>query len=76
MLFDENEGMDSIISNCEEKMQHLIEQYNQQMDPPIPLSIAYGIAYCDLKEHDLESKENLADERMYEHKRKMKELSH
>ena len=56
----------------EKKLQQAIEAYNKNEQPPVPLSIAYGMAECDCTSDDPEEKEKLADERMYEHKKMLK----
>ncbi len=69
-----DEELSDIYEKCKKQMIKQIERYNQKMDLPIPLTIAYGMAECNLEMENLEEKEILADERMYEQKRKMKSL--
>lgn len=48
--------------------------YNTSEDPPVHLSIAYGMAEYDYSEQNPENAERLADSRMYEKKREMKSV--
>lgn len=52
-----------------------VERYNSEQAPPVPLSIAYGMAEYDCSTGSPETAERLADSRMYEKKRQMKEMS-
>jgi len=58
--------------NNEKKLQQAIETYNENEQPPVPLSLAYGMAECDCTADDPEEKGKLADERMYAHKKLLK----
>ncbi|SEP59834.1 diguanylate cyclase (GGDEF) domain-containing protein [Lachnospiraceae bacterium RM5] len=70
--------IDTGISNTQvdmaiEKLQNLIQEYNSTEPlPPVPLSIAYGIAWCDDSSKDLDTAEKTADKKMYEMKKSMK----
>ena len=64
----------SIYMICEENLRKWIEAYNEQENPPVPLSIAYGMAVCDFEKDDLTNREILADKKMYVNKRKQKGL--
>ncbi|MBR4627273.1 MAG: diguanylate cyclase [Ruminococcus sp.] len=50
-----------------------VADYNSKETPPVPLQIAYGFANCEPKADTLDAAEKLADERMYEKKRAMKD---
>ena len=50
----------------------MIDRFNREEEPPVPLSIAYGMAEYDCSTGNPEAQERLADERMYEHKKKIK----
>lgn len=58
-----------------EKMQRSTRAYNEKEKPPVLLQVAYGYAVYMPQEGRLEEAEQLADRRMYEKKRKMKEES-
>ncbi len=51
------------------------QEYNDREDPPVHLSIAYGMAEYDCSEQNPENAERLADSRMYEKKREMKSVA-
>ncbi len=72
---EDGEDLAGLYKKCEERMLSQIELYNQKMDFPVPFSIAYGMAECDLETENLAEKEILADKRMYEKKKNMKELA-
>lgn len=74
MAEEEGVNLSESYQKCEKQMSMQLTQYNQKMGSPVPLTIAYGMAECNLETEDLSEKEILADERMYEQKRKMKEL--
>ncbi|MDO4805084.1 MAG: diguanylate cyclase [Lachnospiraceae bacterium] len=50
-------------------------EYNRLEDPPVPLGIAFGLAEFDPPSVTLEEAEKTADDKMYECKQKMKELT-
>lgn len=54
-------------------MEDLVKKYNDSEKPPVPLQIAYGYALCPKQEDMLEEAEKLADKRMYDKKKKMKQ---
>lgn len=56
-----------------EKMKSNAAAYNERENPPVTLQIAYGYAICEDTSKDLDAAEHLADQRMYECKRRMKE---
>lgn len=56
-----------------EKMLRKSQEYNEKENPPVKLQIAHGFAVCTNTSTELEKTELLADQRMYECKRKMKE---
>ena len=49
--------------------------YNSTAKPPVPLAIAYGMAEYDYSTQNPEIAERLADSRMYEEKRRMKQAA-
>lgn len=53
------------------EMQKMVDNYNENEHPPVPLQIAYGYAAYDPPD-GLTEAERLADERMYACKKKMK----
>ena len=53
------------------EMQNMVNAYNENEHPPVPLQIAYGYAAYDPPD-GLTEAERLADERMYACKKKMK----
>ncbi len=56
-----------------ELMMKKSQEYNEKEKPPVKLQIAHGFAVCTDTSTELEKTELLADQRMYECKRKMKE---
>ena len=71
------EGKDSknllkLYEKNELKLRKAIEAYNEKEQPPVPMSIAYGMAECDCATDDPEEKERLADQRMYANKKQLK----
>lgn len=58
-----------------QQMEQLSAAYNQKDDPPVHLDIAYGIASFRAASGTLEKAEQLADQRMYECKRRKKSKS-
>ena len=55
-----------------EKMRELSDFYNKNDKPPVPLGIAYGVACCKGAAGELAKTMQLADQRMYECKHRMK----
>ena len=55
------------------KLEQAQTEYNETQSPPVPLQIAHGMAEYDCSQRDPEIAERLADSRMYEHKRSMKQ---
>ncbi len=53
-------------------MEKNIQAYNQSENPPVPLEIAYGMALHQMSGESLKNAELLADQRMYECKRRKK----
>ncbi len=49
------------------------QEYNEKENPPVKLQIAHGFALCEDTSKKLKETELLADKRMYECKRLMKE---
>ena len=74
MVREDGEDVAGIYEKCVKEMLEKLAWYNQKMEFGIPLAIAYGMAECDLETEDLAAAEIKADERMYERKRKMKDL--
>ena len=58
-----------------QKLAKLIEEFNQTEQPVVPLSIAYGMAEYVYGSGNPEKQERLADSRMYEHKKCLKEMA-
>ena len=54
-------------------MEEKLAVHNETEKPPVPLQIAYGHAHYDGNADTLEAVEVLADQRMYEKKKAMKE---
>ncbi len=73
LLDDKKTQPTDLYRNCEDQLAKCIAAYNAAHKPAIPLSIAYGMAECDFSKDDLLSKEILADKKMYEHKKKLKQ---
>ena len=63
----------SDIEEILEKMEDAVKAYNEKENPPVPLQIAHGYAEYIPDRDALESVEQLADKRMYECKRIMKQ---
>ena len=61
------------IKHSLEKLERAADKYNQKEVPPVPLELAYGYAEYVPEKDILEAAEKLADERMYEKKRRMKQ---
>ena len=61
--------IEKILENMEQK----VKEYNEKEKPPVPLALAYGYAEYIPDRDSLESVEKLADQRMYERKRMMKQ---
>ena len=57
-----------------EKMEDRANIYNKTENPPVPLRIAYGYAVCDQGADMIKAAEELADQRMYEKKKRMKDM--
>lgn len=55
------------------QMENSVHACNEAEKPPVPLQIAYGYAFYIAQDDMLEAAELLADKRMYERKREMKE---
>lgn len=55
------------------KLEQAQTEYNKTQSPPVPLQIAHGMAEYDCSQRDPEIAERLADSRMYEYKRSMKQ---
>lgn len=68
-----SEGSEQAVQKAIESMMHRSAEYNQAEDPPVKLQIAHGFAVCSDTANELEKIELLADQRMYECKRKMKQ---
>ena len=63
------------IKQALKKLEHAVSKYNQKEQPPVPLELAYGYAEYIPERDMLEAAEQLADERMYAKKRRMKQES-
>ena len=59
--------------SCEEHLKTCIEEFNGREKLPVPLSLAYGMAEYDCAKGNPEEQEKLADERMYIHKKAIKQ---
>ena len=55
------------------ELNKLVEQYNEKENPPVAMQIACGYAIYPAEAETIDAAEVLADKRMYENKRKMKE---
>ena len=66
---------ESDVNKALDKLEKLVSDYNKTEEPPVPLMIACGYAGCDPSKTDPEEAEKIADQRMYENKRRMKEAS-
>ena len=55
-----------------EEMVKMCKDYNVKLEPPVPLEIAYGIAVYDYDKGDIEEAIRIADDRMYECKKRLK----
>ncbi|MBQ9608375.1 MAG: diguanylate cyclase [Lachnospiraceae bacterium] len=55
-----------------EEMIKMCKDYNVKLEPPVALEIAYGIAVYDYDKGDIEDAVRIADDRMYECKKKLK----
>ena len=62
---DEKGATDAI-----ETMKRKSDEYNKNENPPVRMEIAHGFAVCDDTTKELEKTELLADQRMYECKKK------
>lgn len=61
------------VSRTLEKLERLSEEYNRTEAPPVPMRIACGYAVFVPGKDRLDDVEKLADDRMYERKRAMKQ---
>ena len=61
------------VSRALEKLERLSEEYNRTEAPPVPMRIACGYAVFVPGKDRLDDVEKLADDRMYERKRAMKQ---
>ena len=59
--------------SCEEEFQQCLADFNERENLPVPLSIAYGMAEYDCSSGNSEERQKLADERMYIHKKAIKQ---
>ena len=59
--------------SCEKKLNTYIAEFNEREQLPLPLSVAYGMAEYVCSAGNPEEAEKLADQRMYEHKKALKE---
>ncbi|SFC61238.1 GGDEF domain-containing protein [Ruminococcus albus] len=57
------------------KLEKESAEYNEKNAPPVPMQIAYGYAQYTARADMLETAEQLADKRMYEKKKQMKDDS-
>ena len=65
-------GAESDVTHALTVIDELSKAYNENEKPPVPLQIAYGYAQYSAQDDLLENAEKLADERMYEKKKQMK----
>ena len=56
-------------------MQKLIKEHNSNELSPVPLEIAYGMSVFRCRDKNPEEQEQLADSRIYEHKKQLKSES-
>ncbi len=54
-------------------MNQQIREHNSKDLSPVPLQIAYGMSVYHCSKGNLEEQEQLADSRMYEHKKQLKQ---
>ncbi len=64
---------DDVFRKERELLEEKIREFNRREQMPIPMSIAYGYATYNAETMDPETVEQVADQRMYEMKNKMKE---
>ncbi len=64
---------EAMANAASEELIKLYEEYNEKNNPPVKLEIAFGIALYDYDTGDPEQAERIADDRMYECKKKLKE---
>ena len=57
----------------EKLMKEQIQKHNDSNLSPVPLQIAYGMSVYHCRDKNLEEQEQLADSRMYEHKKQLKQ---
>ncbi len=72
ILYSDHGDVSSQYSMCIKKLMSSIRRHNTNTDSANTLSIAYGTAHCDFSKDTLVNQEILADNRMYEQKRKIK----
>ena len=65
-------GEESDVTHALTVIDEMSKTYNENEKPPVPLQIAYGYAQYSAQGDLLENAEKLADERMYEKKKQMK----
>ena len=63
---------EAMANAASEELIKLYKEYNEKNNPPVKLEIAYGIALYDYDNGDPEQAERIADDRMYECKKKLK----
>lgn len=63
---------EAMANAASEELMKLYKEYNEKNNPPVKLEIAYGIALYDYDSGDPEQAERIADDRMYECKKKLK----
>ena len=68
----EGDGCRESYAEAVPKFKSLQSEYNESEQPPVPLSIAHGIAEYDCADCSPEEAEKLADSRMYEDKKNIK----
>ena len=69
----QEQALTAFYADGQKKMQQLLDEHNELETSPVPLRIASGMSVYYCREGNLEEKEQLADSRMYEHKKQLKE---
>ncbi|MBQ8912591.1 MAG: diguanylate cyclase, partial [Lachnospiraceae bacterium] len=64
---------EAMANAASEELIKLYKEYNEKNNPPVKLEIAFGIALYEYDAVDPEQAERIADDRMYECKKKLKE---
>ncbi len=75
MVISKIRAKEKEVKDAIERMHTLVDHYNYEEHPPIPLRIAAGYALCSNPSVDLDNAEIAADKFMYADKKKLKEKS-